>query len=97
MLFEWQTRSARHGITEMEHGGADSSVENRVDWGDGWVRRVDGDARGGCNLYYPSTISVERIEDARITVITTDTRNNIMRDAHRAYLRRAAGRNLPFK
>lgn len=48
-----------------------------------------GCARGGCNLYYPSTISVERIEGARITVITTDTRNNIMRDASRVYLRPA--------
>lgn len=74
------------GITEMEHGGADSSAENigggsRGEGGGGWNE----DARGGdCNLYYPSTISVERIEDARITVITTDTRNNIMRDACRA-------------
>lgn len=42
-------------------------------------------AKGECNLYYPSTISVERIEGARITVITTDTRNNIMRDAFRVY------------
>lgn len=48
-----------------------------------------GCTRGGCNLYYPSTISVERIEGARITVITTDTRNNIMHDASRVYLRLA--------
>ena len=36
---------------------------------------------GGYNLYYPSTISVERIEGARITLITVDTSSNIMRNA----------------
>lgn len=56
--------------------------------------------RGGCNLYYSSTISVERIEGARITVITTDTRNNIMCDASRVYLRvfsTSGPGNFPFK
>lgn len=40
-----------------------------------------GRTEGGYNLYYPSTISVERIEDARITLITVDTPSNIMRNA----------------
>lgn len=74
------------GIEGVEHAGADSVAEDTVaKEGEG-----GGDARGGCNLYYPSTISVERIGGARITVITTDTRNNIMRDASRVYLRSAA-------
>lgn len=38
----------------------------------------------GYNRYYPSTISVERIGAARITLITGDTSNNIMRNASRA-------------
>lgn len=85
LLFEWQTHSVRNNGSRTRWDGF---VSGRYVSGGRGLR-----ARGGCNLYYPPTISVERIEGARITVITTDTRNNIMRDAFR--LRSA--HNLPFK
>jgi len=88
LLFEWQTRSVRNNGSRTRLG--------QIRWQRNTVMEGGRYARGGCNLYYPSTISVERIEGARITVITTDTRNNIMRDASCVSSTSGPG-NLPFK
>lgn len=68
LLFE-QTRSIRRRkhVSGLKAGRVVSSGRN--------------ENGGGYNLYYPPTISVERIEDARITLITVDTSSNIMRNA----------------
>lgn len=80
-------------------GGRFVGVGRRRERAEGEGGRDAREREGGdCNLYYPSTISVERIGGARITVITTDTRNNIMRDAfRRVYVRPARIRgDLPL-